>query len=106
MALAAIVKSAAFSMWWRGSSGITWPASRPRVLSVSRWFMKTWADFAFTNMWTSVWRRWRRNQWRVHVPPTFEWPLGFTRAHLLGWAAIILLAATGLLDLLARRRDD
>jgi len=55
-------------MWWRGSSGITWPASRPRVLSVSRWFMKTWADFAFTNMWTSVWRRWRRNQWRVHVP--------------------------------------
>jgi hypothetical protein len=47
---------------------------------------------------------WR--QWRVHVPPTFEWPLGFTRAHLLGWAAIILLAATGLLDLLARRRDD
>jgi len=55
-------------MWWRGSSGITWPAARPRVLSVSRWFMKSWADFAFTNMWTSVWRRWRRNQWRVHVP--------------------------------------
>ena len=55
-------------MWWRGSSGGTWPAARPRVLSVSRWFMKPWADFAFTNMWTSVWRRWRRNQWRVHVP--------------------------------------
>jgi hypothetical protein len=43
---------------------------------------------------------WR--QWRVQVPPTFEWPLGFTRAHLLGWTAIILLAATGLLDLLRR----
>ncbi|MFM7616424.1 MAG: alpha-(1-_3)-arabinofuranosyltransferase family protein [Actinomycetes bacterium] len=47
---------------------------------------------------------WR--QWRVAVPPTFEWPLGFTRAHLLGWVAFILLAATGLLDLLDRRRDD
>ena len=47
---------------------------------------------------------WR--QWRVQVPPTFEWPLGFTRAHLLAWAAIILLAATGLLDLLAGRRPD
>jgi len=47
---------------------------------------------------------WR--QWRVSVPPTFEWPLGFTRAHLIGWAAIILLAATGLLDLLERRRRD
>jgi hypothetical protein len=42
----------------------------------------------------------------VHVPPTFEWPLGFTRAHLLGWAAIILLAAIGLLDLVDRRQDD
>jgi hypothetical protein len=47
-----------------------------------------------------VWR-----QTRVHVPPTFEWPLGFTRAHLLGWTAVILLAAAAILELLGRRRD-
>ena len=45
-------------------------------------------------------------QWRVSVPPTFEWPLGFTRAHLVGWAAFVLLAAMGLLDLLERRSRD
>ncbi|MFM7060105.1 MAG: alpha-(1-_3)-arabinofuranosyltransferase family protein [Actinomycetes bacterium] len=47
---------------------------------------------------------WR--QWRVSVPPTFEWPLGFTRVHLVGWVALILLGATGLLDLLEGRRRD
>ncbi|MFM7270794.1 MAG: alpha-(1-_3)-arabinofuranosyltransferase family protein [Actinomycetes bacterium] len=46
---------------------------------------------------------WR--QWRVQVPPAFEWPLGFTRAHVLGWVAVVLLAAAAILELLARRSD-
>ena len=46
-----------------------------------------------------------QRQTRVHVPPTFEWPLGFTRAHALGWTAVILLAAAAVLELLGRRQD-
>ena len=55
-------------MWWRGNSGSTWPAARPRVVTMSKWFAKPWADFAFTNQWTSVWRAWRRNDWKKYVP--------------------------------------
>ena len=48
-------------IWWRGNSGVTWPASRPRVVTVSRWFSRPWADFAFTNQWPSVVKSWRQN---------------------------------------------
>jgi len=40
---------------------------------------------------------WR--QMRVGVPPTFEWPLGFTRVHLLGWSAVVFLVADSILNL-------
>ena len=39
---------------------------------------------------------WR--QMRVGVPPTFEWPLGFTRVHLLGWSAVVFLVADSILS--------
>ena len=39
---------------------------------------------------------WR--QMRVGVPPTFEWPLGFTRAHILGWGAVVFLVADSILN--------
>jgi len=39
---------------------------------------------------------WR--QMRVGVPPTFEWPLGFTRVHLLGWSAVVFLVADSILN--------
>ena len=55
-------------VWWRGASGMVWPACRPRVYIVSRYFDKPWADFAFTNSWRFVWMRWRRTDMRFHVP--------------------------------------
>lgn len=39
---------------------------------------------------------WR--QMRVGVPPTFEWPLGFTRVHPLGWSAVVFLVADSILN--------
>jgi hypothetical protein len=56
-------------LWWRGASGSTWPASRPRVVTVSRWLGREWADFAFTNTWAGVVREWRAApKLRQHLP--------------------------------------
>ncbi|CAB5001409.1 unannotated protein [freshwater metagenome] len=47
---------------------------------------------------------WR--QMRVGVPPTFEWPLGFTRVHLLGWSAVVFLVADSILSYGADKPDS
>jgi hypothetical protein len=42
------------------------------------------------------------HQFRHGTPPGFTWARSVDRAHLLGWLALALLAADGVLDLLAR----
>jgi hypothetical protein len=32
-------------------------------------------------------------QWGHEIPPGFDWPAQFGRAHPLGWLAVLLLAA-------------
>lgn len=42
-------------------------------------------------------------QWYGRLPPTFEWPTFFWQVRTLGWLAVVVLAADGLVELVTRR---
>jgi hypothetical protein len=42
-------------------------------------------------------------QFRYDYLPQFEWPTRFHRAHVIAWAAVCLLAADALVELVRRR---
>ncbi len=45
-------------------------------------------------------------QWRHWYPPVFEWPTFFDRVHVLGWLAVIFLAADALVEAVRQPRQS
>jgi len=96
-AVAVAVTGFVFGRWWVGllaGAAFALAAARPRL----RWVLalSAAAALAVAGGYVLV------QQYRIEYPQLLEWPIYFSRVHMVGWLAVVLLGADALLELLRR----